>query len=291
MNRKNVGLIGTGLLGTAIADRLMSAGFQVWGHDCSSKAMASFARQGGQTVAQITDIPVASSTIILSLPTSKDVQEVLKKIAPRLSSDSVVIDTTTGDPNQTAGFGQQLAKRQIELLDASVLGSSEMTRNGDSVLLVGASDRGYEAANDVLTTISNTIHHVGEVGSGQKMKLVANLVLGLNRAVLAEGLHFAKSFSLNPKTVLDVLQSGAAYSRVMDTKGQKMIDEDFEPQARLSQHLKDVNLILDHAEKQKSSLPLSELHKVLLQKVEDNGDGSLDNSAIVKAWDQALSFN
>ncbi len=285
MNRKSIGLIGTGLLGTAIADRLMSAGFQVWGYDCSSKAMANFVRHGGQTVARVADVPVAASTIILSLPTSNDVQDVLSKIARHLTSDSVLIDTTTGDPIQTRDFGQQLAKRQIEFLDASVLGSSEMTRNGESVLLVGATDRGYEAANEVLSAVSATIHRVGEIGSGQKMKLVANLVLGLNRAVLAEALHFARTFSLDPNTVLEVLKSGAAYSRVMDTKGRKMIDKDFEPQARLSQHLKDVNLILDHAERNETTLPLSDLHKVLLQKVEDNGHGSLDNSAIVKAWD------
>ena len=121
------------------------------------------------------------------------------------------------------------------------------------------------------------------------MKLVANLVLGLNRAVLAEGLSFAKSLGLDLNLVLDVLKSGAAYSKVMDAKGRKMIDEAFEPQAKLSQHLKDVRLILKLATASDRELPLSLLHQQLLESAESAGNGDLDNSAIIRAWLQDSS--
>ena len=77
------------------------------------------------------------------------------------------------------------------------------------------------------------------------MKLVTNLVLGLNRAALAEGLAFAESLGLDPALSLGVMRGSAAYSRIMDTKGERMIHRDFAPEARLSQHLKDVRLIVD----------------------------------------------
>lgn len=112
-----------------------------------------------------------------------------------------------------------------------------------------------------------------------------NLVLGLNRAVLAEGISFAKSSGIDAALALEILKAGPAYSKAMDVKGKKMLSGDFAPEARLSQHLKDVGLILEQARKQGRSLPLSELHRTLLEKAEAAGYGAADNSAILKAWD------
>ena len=116
------------------------------------------------------------------------------------------------------------------------------------------------------------------------MKLVVNLVLGLNRAVLAEGLSFARKTGVSPERALEILKCSAAYSRVMDTKGRKMLRSDFKPQARLSQHLKDVRLILSFGKKFGAKLPLSAQHRKLLELVDTAGGGDLDNSAIIQAF-------
>ena len=116
------------------------------------------------------------------------------------------------------------------------------------------------------------------------MKLVLNLVLGLNRAVLAEGLEFARASGIDPAVALEILKSGPAYSRAMEAKGEKMLTGDFEPEARLSQHLKDVRLILAYGEKLGAKLPLSALHRELLEAAETAGFGGADNSAIIKAF-------
>lgn len=115
------------------------------------------------------------------------------------------------------------------------------------------------------------------------MKLVVNLVLGLNRAVLAEGLTFAKRLGVSQQDALKVLKAGVAYSRIMDTKGDKMISGDFTPVARLSQHLKDVRLMLAAAARTGQRLPLSETHRELLERAEQLGLGALDNSAVIRA--------
>ena len=116
------------------------------------------------------------------------------------------------------------------------------------------------------------------------MKLVVNLVLGLNRAALAEGLAFAVACGIEPARALEVLRAGVSYSAVMDTKGPKMIAGDFSPQARLSQHLKDVAIILDVAAKANMLLPLSATHYEILERAEEMGLGPLDNSAIVQVY-------
>ncbi len=114
-----------------------------------------------------------------------------------------------------------------------------------------------------------------------------NLVLGLNRAALAEGLGFARRCGLDPVAVLDVLRGGAAYSRVMDTKGPKMLAGDFAPEARLAQHLKDVRLIRSQGDRAGAHLPLSEVHERLHAELVRAGFGECDNSSVIRAFDPA----
>jgi 3-hydroxyisobutyrate dehydrogenase-like beta-hydroxyacid dehydrogenase len=114
------------------------------------------------------------------------------------------------------------------------------------------------------------------------VKLVNNLIVGLNRLALAEGLAFAKAIGLDAAKTLDVLKEGNAFSVAMELKGHKMVAGDFTPEAKLSQHAKDVRIILEEAARAGASLPLSELHLRLLEQAEAAGLGELDNSAIVR---------
>ena len=116
------------------------------------------------------------------------------------------------------------------------------------------------------------------------MKLVSNLILGLNRAVLAEGLALAKSWDMDLVRTLEILKTTSAYSKVMDVKGQKMIERNYQPLARLKQHHKDVLILLKLANEKGLKLYLSELHGELMRKAEDEGLGDLDNSAIAEIW-------
>jgi 3-hydroxyisobutyrate dehydrogenase-like beta-hydroxyacid dehydrogenase len=283
---KTVGIIGIGLLGSAIADRLLAAGCSLCGFDPAPEAQHAFTENGGCSVLKIGDIAAVADPIVLCLPNSDVVEQVLADMIPNLKPGTTLIDTTTGEPDRTSELAARLAGAEVNLLDASVLGSSDVTRAGNAVFMVGSAAEPFQRVRPVLEAIAAKVIHVGPVGSGQQMKLVANLVLGLNRAALAEGLSFAKSLGLDLNLVLDVLKSGAAYSTVMDAKARKMIDEDFEPQAKLSQHLKDVRLILNLANASDSDLPLSSLHQQLLESVEAAGNGELDNSAIIRAWRQ-----
>ncbi len=126
------------------------------------------------------------------------------------------------------------------------------------------------------------VFHVGPCGSAAKMKLISNLVLGLNRAVLAEGLVFAEALGVSPAAALEVMAGSHAYSKAMDVKGRKMVERDFTVEARLSQHLKDVYLMLEAAAAAGISLPLTETHRRLMEQAEAVGLGDQDNSAIIE---------
>lgn len=282
MDDRSVGVIGLGLMGTAMTERLIDAGYSVLVWNRTREKAAPLVAYG----AHWADNPLAvSNRVIISLYTSDTVEEVLGDMAGGFRPGQILIDTTTGEPDQTARLGARLQALGVEYLDAPISGSSEQTRRGEATAIVGGPRDAYDACEDLFRCLVKGWFYAGPWGSGAKMKLISNLVLGLNRAALAEGLVFAKALGVDPERALEVLMGTMAYSRIMDTKGRKMLDGDFRVQARLSQHLKDIRLILDAAAAEGQPLPLTDTHCRLLEKAEAAGHGDDDNSAIIRAFD------
>jgi 3-hydroxyisobutyrate dehydrogenase-like beta-hydroxyacid dehydrogenase len=221
---------------------------------------------------------------VLSLPDSTVVHDVISSVRDALSPGTIVVDTTTGEPESTAALGAALAERGIAYIDATIAGSSAQVRTGAVVVIAGGDPNAIAACGDLFAAFATQVFPVGPCGSGARMKLVVNLVLGLNRAALAEGLALAKYCGLDPAAALEILRAGPAYSRIMDIKGAKMIAGDFTPQARLAQHLKDVRLILQMGQASGARLPLSALHRELLEQLAAEGYHDADNSAIIRAF-------
>ena len=282
-----IGLIGLGLLGSSLAERLLAAGFDVLGFDLDAERRGGLVRLGGQALESAAAVAASARRIVLSLPTTDIVELVVKEIDSSLAPGHVIIDTTTGDPRRTSATGRRLDERGVKYLDATVSGSSEQARRGDVIVMAGGAKPTFDANQDIFRAFARQSFHVGPWGSGARMKLVSNLVLGLNRAALAEGLAFATAIGVEKRMALEILCASPAYSRIMDTKGVKMVEEDFTAQARLSQHLKDVRLILEVAAAAGAHLPLSTAHRGLLEAAEAAGYGELDNSAIIRAYGPA----
>jgi 3-hydroxyisobutyrate dehydrogenase-like beta-hydroxyacid dehydrogenase len=285
MAAETVGLIGLGLLGGAIAERLLLSGYEVLGYDVDLERQRELAKGGGRPATSAIEVAQHSERMILSLPGSNIVEAVLQELTAVLRSGLKILDTTTGEPERTARFGKDLFQQGVHYLDATISGSSEQVRKGDVIVMVGGERNIGDSCADIFESFARAWYHVGPWGSGARMKLVVNLVLGLNRAALAEGLAFARASGLDLSETLQVLRDGAAYSKAMDVKGRKMIERDFATQAKLSQHLKDVRLILAEARRVGAKAPMSALHHALLTQLENEGIGGLDNSAVFKAFD------
>ncbi len=279
-NLTPVGVVGLGLLGTALAERLLKAGYPTHVYNRSRDKAVPLEALG----AMWSDNPLAScDRVVICLYTTGVVDEVLRTKSDGLHAGQVLIDATTGDPHETAALGQRLASQGIDYLESPIAASSEQTRQGLAVALVSGPKGAFDLCSDLFAVLTAQAHYVGAWGNAARTKLVNNLILGLNRAVLAEGLWFAESIGLDVATTLDLLRKGNAYSGVMDTKGQKMIAGDFAPQAKLSQHAKDVRLMIDQLQSQGLQLPFTGLHLRLLELAEEEGLGELDNCAIIRA--------
>jgi 3-hydroxyisobutyrate dehydrogenase-like beta-hydroxyacid dehydrogenase len=283
--KDKIGLVGLGLVGTAIARRLLDGDFDVTGFDIDSTRCKHLQQLGGKGTSSPAEVAQQVGRIILSLPDTNVVKQVVEGhsgILEPKTPPKYIIDTTTGDPDETIALAQRLAERQIHFLDSTISGSSRQVRNKEAVFMVGGEKAAFETCSDIFQTLTEKLFYLGPSGTGSKAKLASNLILGLNRAALAEGLVFAGKLGLKLETFLEMLKATGAYSAVMDTKGKKMLTDDFTAESRIRQHHKDVSLILKYAEKYGQELPLSQVHLDALEKAIEAGDADLDNAAIIR---------
>ena len=280
----SLGLIGIGLLGSAIASRLLASGYRIHGYDTNQDQVKGFAKIGGVPCESAREVVGQCAILILSLPTSEVVRTLIEELRGTTVEGRMIIDTTTGDPSDMISFESELENRGASYVEATVAGSSSQVARGEVSLFLGGESSTLDLLKPLFSALSSKYFHLGPVGAASRFKLVHNLVLGLHRAVLAEGLVFAEELGFDQERTLNILKQSPAASGVMQTKGRRMVEGDYEPQARLSQHLKDVRLILSEVTETSMNAPLSATHRDLLEQAVQLGYGDADNSAIIEAY-------
>jgi 3-hydroxyisobutyrate dehydrogenase-like beta-hydroxyacid dehydrogenase len=272
-------------MGEVYARRLLDAGFSVTGFDVDPKRRARLDEIGGRAVDTIADLTAPSRCIIVAVFSTDQVEDVIEHhLLPALGdgSNKIVLVMSTCDPDQVAALAARVGPRGIRYLDAPVSGTSDQVRRGDGVALIGGDPKIAEEIGDIMGALFARRFHVGKIGDGGRAKLAVNLILGLNRLALAEGLVFAERLGLDPAAFLDVARRSASYSQVMDTKGSKMVRGDFSPEGRARQTLKDAHLMLDQAANVGQKLAMLELHADVLEACVRAGEADMDNSVIIK---------
>ena len=282
---RQVGLIGLGLLGSAIAERLIAARFRPYGFDIDPATRAAFERRGGVFAPSLAEIATRCDQMILAVYNTEQVEAVVERgILPAVGmrSGKIVLCASTCDPDQVAALAQRAASKDLYLLETPISGTSEQVRKGDGVGLLGGDREKLQQVSNIVEVITPTYFYVGEVGDGGRAKLAINLILGLNRLALAEGLVFAERMGLDADSFLVVARKSASYSQVMDTKGSKMVRGEFAPEGRIRQTLKDVKLMLAQARSRGQQLPLATLNEEILEACVRHGEGEDDNSAVIR---------
>ena len=285
MAEASIGIVGLGLVGRALATRLRAQGWHPVGFDIRPEATAAFAQEGGSVAASLGELGMLVPCVLLAVFDTRGVLEVLEGEHGLLSPGHevrTVIDCSTGDPELLEALAERLRARGIALVESPLSGSSQQIEAGEATALVGGAEADVQACAPLLRAISGNAIHVGAAGMGAKAKLATNLVLGLNRAVLAEGMAFAEALGIAPERFLQLVLATPARSDAALVKGPLMVSEDFAPRSRIRQHLKDVDLMLQGAAQAQLALPFSELHARLLHEAVAAGEGDLDNAAIVR---------
>ena len=285
MDRKPIGLFGIGLLGTAIARRLLEARFEVVGYDVYPARREALAGLGGRAADSPSGVAASCDTVVLAVFDTAQVEQVIEG-THGLAGTAVrtAIAMSTCDPDRIEALAARAAQRGLTLLEVPVSGTSVQVARGEGVALVAGDAAAAKAAAPVIDAICPRSCYIGRAGDGGRAKLVVNLILGLNRAAVAEGLALAEALGLDRARMLEVAKGSAAYSQVMDVKGGLWAEDRFEPpMSRVDQSLKDFALMQEMGRRAGQPLPFAALYAELMRDCVAHGEAALDNAAIIRA--------
>jgi 3-hydroxyisobutyrate dehydrogenase-like beta-hydroxyacid dehydrogenase len=283
-----VGVIGTGLMGAACIERLKGAGLEIVAYDVDEAKRAAAAKLGAQAAGSVAEVARQCEMIVLCVFTTEQVEQVVEGkggIGEAAGGPSrIAICTSTCDPDRLAALAPRAEARGVHFLEVPISGTSRQVADGAGVGLIGGEKAIMERAVPVLDAICPRRFHLGAVGNGSRTKLAVNLILGLNRAAMAEGFAFAERLGLDTVAFLEVAKASACHSQVMDVKGHMMARREFDKvQGRVDQSLKDFRLMLEQGSKSGQALPFATIYARMLEDCVQHGEGGWDNTAILEA--------
>lgn len=284
---KGIGFIGLGKMGVPILKHIMKEHSVTGVFNRNLEKAKPYAALDMKIFSNPWEVATHCDIIFLMLSDSNAVQEVVlgsKGVNENLGTGKIVVDLSTIHPDVSGKIAAKVRESGAEYIDAPVIGSVPVAEKGELVTVVGASDKGFEYIRPILQSFSSKIFHLGPGGSGLKMKLVNNMLMGGNLAVLCETLLFGEKLGIPRDTQIDILSSGAASSRIMELKKESLLNEDFIPQFLLSHEYKDLNYALDVARSVRDPVPLSAAISQFYAAAMSIGLGNLDFSAVLRAF-------
>jgi 3-hydroxyisobutyrate dehydrogenase-like beta-hydroxyacid dehydrogenase len=286
-----IGIVGLGLLGHAIASRLIEAGHSVIGFDVLPDRVSALAVMGGtpaSSAAAVAQSAEAVCTLLPSLVTAEAAILGAGGILAGARPDLAVIQMSTISPTLTERLAREVTARGLGFLDCPVSGTSSMVERGDGIFFVGGDRALFERWQPVLESVLARAVLVGRVGQAMVLKLVANLLVALNSAAAAEALTLARKSGLDLPLALDVLNASAAASSMLKVRGPMIVRGEFPAQMKLDLFMKDIHLMQEAATAVGAPLPFTDLAERLYAAAQAAGHGGEDLAVVVTALDSAV---
>ena len=280
-----VGLIGLGLMGGALAHRLVGAGFKVLGFDSNPDKAAVL--PGIEIARSADEICLRCTRVVLAVYDTTQVESVVLELETT-AHPMIVLCATTVDPRRIAFVAARAARYGVTLVETPISGTSAQIEAGKGVGLIAGPAETIAAAQGILDALCPIRFHMGSPGNAAKAQLAINLVLQLNRAALAEGLVFAQRLGLAPEEFLEVLRASPAASQVMAVKGEKMVRREYSPQSPVAhtlvpENLRDAQFMIETAHRLGQNLPMMEVNAALLAAVLAQRGCEVDSAAVIEA--------
>ena len=283
-------MIGLGLLGHALASRLLASGHAVVGYDVLQERIDALVALGGKASGSVGEVARRAEAICVVLPTLASVEDTIlgaTGVVAHAGADATVIQMSTISPGLTERLAREVRAHGSLFLDCPVSGTSAMVARGDGLIIAGGETAVVERWRPVLLAMLPRVVHVGPAGHATVVKLVANLLVGVHSLAAAEALTMARKAGVDLGRVLEVLTSGAAGSRMLDVRGPMIVDERFPPQMKLDLFMKDLHLIQEAAQAVGAPIPLTDVSERLYDAALKTGHGAEDLAVVVKALERA----
>ena len=281
-----IAFIGLGIMGLPMAKNLVDAGFTVRGFNRTPAKAEDLAAAGGQAAATIAEAVDGADVIATMVPDSPDVEAVLDGILAAAKPGAMWIDFSTIRPDVAKELAAQAREAGLKPLDAPVSGGEPGAVDGVLSIMVGGDEADFAAASEVFEAVGKTIVHVGPSGAGQTVKAANQLIVAGNIGLLAEAVVFLEAYGVDTASALEVLGGGLAGSKVLEQKGQKMLDREFAPGFRLALHHKDMGIVTAAAREAGVTIPLGAAVAQLVAATVAQGNGGLDHSGLLTVVEQ-----
>ena len=280
----DVGIIGTGLLGSAIAKRIASSGYKVHAYNRTRQKAESLEKLGIDIEDSPKELAEKCEMVIIIVKDSKAIEEIAfgkNGIIHGKHDGLVIADMSTISPIASRKISKKFTENGIAMIDTPVMGGPSLAEKGQMIVMVGGKDEAYQKCKPVLDTIGEKTFRLGDNGSGHAMKLAMNSQIAILALSISEGIILARKSGLDPITFLEVLNSTYFKTGMSVNKGPKMVKGEFEPSFFLRMMQKDLDEI-DHTAKEfGANMPMSKLANQLYQKAIKAGFGDIDYTGIL----------
>jgi 2-hydroxy-3-oxopropionate reductase len=280
-----VGFIGLGIMGRPMSVNLARAGFDVIGYSRRPESADDLVAAGGKAAASVSEVAGQADVLVLMLPDSPDVWQVVTGEDGVLASARpglLLIDMSTIAPGTTVAVAEKAAEAGVRTLDAPVSGGEKGAIDAALSIMVGGAADDFAAALPVLRAMGKTIEHVGPSGAGQLVKAANQLLVGGIIGLVSEALLLVEAAGVDARAAVRVLSGGLAGNRVLDAKASGMLARSFQPGFRIDLHHKDMGIAAAAAREHGLALPLTSLVTELFVAARAQGLGSLDHSALLE---------
>ena len=281
-----IGLIGLGIMGKPMAKNLLKAGYDLTVSDLNQASVDEIVAAGAKAATNA-EIGETCDVVLTMVPNSPQVKAVMlgeDGVAAHMKPGSVFIDMSSINPVASKEIAAELAKKNIEMLDAPVSGGEPKAIDGTLSFMVGGKQEVFDRFKPVLESMGASVVLCGDVGAGNTTKLANQIVVACNIQAVAEALTLAKKAGVDPELVFQAIKGGLAGSTVMNAKAPMMIEGNDKPGFKIDLHIKDLNNALDCAHTVGSPVPMTAAVQEILQWLHNNGCGQNDHSAIIKYY-------
>ncbi len=277
-----IGVIGLGVMGSAMARNLIAAEHEVLGFDIAPARVSAFADMGGEPMKSADEIAALSDLVIFSLPTTAALASAAAEIAEQDRPGLVCLETGTFPLAAKVAARDVLADAGVDLLDTPLSGTGLQAADATLVVFASGSREGFEKARPVFDAIGRSTHYLGEFGNGSKMKYVANLLVAVHGLAAAEAHALGIAAGLDPALVQEVMEDGVGSSKIFEIRGPMMVADDYPAAARLDILLKDSTLIRDFARSVGAPTPLLDAAVPIYEASSEAGLGDFDAAALCR---------
>jgi 3-hydroxyisobutyrate dehydrogenase-like beta-hydroxyacid dehydrogenase len=287
MTQQTVGMIGLGIMGSAMSYNLMRAGVRVVGYDVAPGARAGHKRAGGIAAKTLRGVAKRADILVTSLPSARALAEVSARLAASAKRGTVVVETSTLPIDVKTAARETLAKRGVILLDCPLSGTGAQARAKDLLIYVSGERAAYAKIAPVLPGFTSAAYYVGPFGDGSRMKFVANLLVAIHNVAAAEAMVLGMKAGLDPAMILKVVAGGAGGSRMFQVRGPMMVKGDYS-EATMKNEVwqKDMTIIGDFARDLDCPTPLFAASAPIYNAAMAMGLGKEDTGAVCKVLEE-----